>query len=87
MEKCPSSPIGAAEGRLTAAAYGAAPAEECPSQTSRDGEDYAVAMLPPIAEQPFEALIDCQGTLDTGAALAKNEGATFSPTSNPLFPK
>ena len=45
------------------AAYGAVPWDAAPAQVARDGEDYAVAMLPEIAIEPFELYIDCAGTL------------------------
>ncbi len=52
-------------GQLIAAAYGAVPWDKCPGQTSRDAEDYAVAMLTLVATEPFVLYIDCQGTLDS----------------------
>ena len=52
-----------AAGNFISAAYGAAPWDAAPAQVARDGEDYAVAMLPEIAIQPFELYIDCAGTL------------------------
>lgn len=53
------------EGCVIAAAYGAVPADQCPAQTCRDGEDYAVCMLTQLAVEPFVLYIDCQGTLDS----------------------
>ena len=66
-------------GALVSAAYGAVPWDEAPAQVARDGEDFAVAMLAEVAQEPFEAYIDCQGTVD--AAQAPHERTTTS--SNP----
>ena len=70
-------------GEPVAAAYGAVPVDECPGQVARDGEDFAISMLPAIAFPPFRCYIDCQGTVDCfkgGAAV----GCAADNPSTPL---
>ena len=51
------------EGRLLAAAFAVVPWHAPPRQTPRDGEDYAVAVLPVVDMEPFEAYVDGAGTV------------------------
>ena len=71
-----------AESQLQAAVYGAVPWDDCPSQTARDGEDYAVAMLPLVAVMPFEAYIDCAGTISAIRSPHKSGNDTRSTRVN-----
>ena len=50
-------------GDVLAAVYGDVPVQEAPTQSSRDGEDYAIRMLCWYAEPPFAAYVDCSGTI------------------------
>jgi len=45
-------------GEPVAAAYGAVPLDECPTQVARDGEDFAISMLSVVAMPPFRCYID-----------------------------
>ena len=44
---------------MISACFGPVPWEFGPQQLARDGEDYAFAMLPEVAEYPFEVWCDC----------------------------
>ena len=52
-------------GNLKAAAYGTVPSDVRPGQTSRDGEDYAVAMGGHTTKDPLPLHTDCEGTIAT----------------------
>ena len=69
-------------GDLIAAAFGPVPWDACPGQTSRDGEDYAVSMLPFVALEPFELFIDCKGTLDTISSPQSRSAGARGPRAN-----
>ncbi len=69
-------------GNLIAAAFGLVPADECPGQTSKDGEDYAVTMLTVVALEPFEVYIDCKGTLDAIDSPHSLSASSAAPRAN-----
>ena len=52
-------------GDLLAAAYGPVPVDALPSQTSKDGEDFAMQMAADLVEAPFQLRGDCATTVNT----------------------
>ena len=64
-------------GNLVAAAYGPVPFQAGPLQEARDGEDYAIHMLPKVAMAPFHLFVDCAATvacLEGGQAYSTKHG-------------
>jgi hypothetical protein len=56
------------EGQTLAVAFGPLPEEDGPQQSAPEAEDYAISMLPLVAELPFTIYTDC---LSTARALLK----------------
>ena len=72
-------------GQVLAAAYGPVPLSQAPFQSSRDAEDFAVAMLCQVAMPPLELYVDCKGTVSTLRAGPRAGSGTGNPRAHNMW--